>query len=70
MHSILGQHTTTLNQHTGEITGVTARVNEIVRNLEGITARVSSTETKLDNIQGRNLALQSNKLLAGSPAQG
>ncbi|AUN14107.1 phage tail protein [Paraclostridium sordellii] len=70
MHSILGEHTTTLNQHTGEITGFTARVNEIVRNLEGITARVSSTETKLDNIQGRNLALQSNKLLAGSPAQG
>ncbi|WP_270532273.1 hypothetical protein, partial [Paraclostridium sordellii] len=59
-----------LNQHTGEITGVTARVNEVVRNLEGITTRVSSTETKLDNIQGRNLALQSNKLLAGSPAQG
>lgn len=70
MHSILGQHTTTLNQHTGEITGVTARVNEVIRNLEGITTRVSSTETKLDNIQGRNLALQSNKLLAGSPAQG
>lgn len=50
MKSTIGSHTTTLDQHTGKITGVETRVNTVERDLNGIAARVSSTEKNVTTV--------------------
>lgn len=47
MKSTIGSHTTTINEHTGQITGVQTKTNELERNLNSFTSRLATTETKV-----------------------
>ena len=50
LKSIIGSHTTQINQATGKINNVETKVNTVERDLNSITARVSSTEINITNV--------------------
>lgn len=49
INNTLGSHTTQINQHTGQITGVEVKTNELERNLNSFSSRLNSTENTLIN---------------------
>ena len=49
MNSTIGSHTTKINEHTGKITGVETKTNELERTLNSVSSRLSSTETTVSN---------------------